>query len=236
MRVQIPLGSTHTFENAGLFDGRRGFLVPLRFIPPERFFELQAVEYRQNEGRLPTEFVELERIARQLAVGDVYFHEPWVQRPSASITVSTDLAMVWLLRARQSASAGYNVPLANSPPCEQLPIGCREDWWDRIEIIENGSSAAVALVPGSEVQMFRFEIEEPFTGGLNLSLAGEGHGAALTMCHVESERCLRRIVGTDGVVIRWPNPSVGDYAVWVDGFGTAALVSNAQPLTLRSEW
>lgn len=236
MRVQIPLGSTQTFENAGLFDGRRGFLVPLRYIPPERFFELQGVEYRESEGRLPTEFVELERIARQLAIDGVYFHEPWVLRPSASITVSADLAMVWLLRAMRSASDGYNVPLANSPPCEQVPIGCREDWWDRIEIIENGNSAAVALVPGSEVRTFRFEIEEPFTGGLILSLAGEGYGAALTMCHVESERCLRRIVGTDGVIIRWPNPSAGVYAVWVDGFGTGALMPDAQPMTLTSEW
>jgi hypothetical protein len=117
-----------------------------------------------------------------------------------------------------------------------VPIGCREDWWETIEIIENGDSAAVGLAPGSEVQTFRFEIEEPFGGGLVLSLDGEGYGAALTMCHVESERCLRRLVGAEGVVIRWPNPIAGVYAVWVDGFDTAALVPGAQPMTLTPEW
>ena len=236
MRVQLPLSSTQRIVNGGLFAGRNVPEVPIRFIPPERFFALRASEYIDEVGRVPPWFAELQGIAEQLAWTGRYVDEPWVTRPAVPSSASTDLAMAWLLRASRSRSEGYNVPLGHAPPCEQTPIGCRENWWDQIEILENGVAAPFALGSGAEVKLARIEFVGPDTGRLHLSLQGNGHGSLLYMCHLESESCIRRVVGAGGEIIRWPDATTGTYGVWIDGFGTDAAIPEAPALSLLATW
>ncbi len=233
MRVQIRLSSAQLVDGSDLFDRVNASEVRIQYIPPDRFFELQADEFADASEEMPPWFVELRAIAAQLADDVDHLDEPGVVTPAA---MNPDLAMAWLHRAHRSGDQDYNVPLVAAPPCEQTQIGCREDWWDRIEIIENGVATTVALGPGAEVRLARFEIADEGAATLRVSLVGDGRGASLNICHLESERCVERFGDTDRAVIRWPDTASGTYVVWIDGFGTDAAAPGAQPLTLMARW
>jgi hypothetical protein len=232
MRVQLPLTSAQLVEDNELFDGRNEIEVRIQFIPPHQFFERQADEFVDAIGQVPPWFVELQTIAERLAVARDNVDE----RRVPPVVVNTDLAMAWLLRAHRSFERGYNVPLVGAPNCEQTPVGCRRGWWERIERLENDVSTTFALRPGTEVKLARIEVVEDGVGTLRISLRGEGHGAVLFMCHLESERCVQRVAEADAAIIRWPDAGPGTYAVWVDGYGTAAAAAEAQPLSLTARW